>query len=191
MQYIVPRKINKNIQNLIENVSREISSFDLKQTLYAIDLPYYFSREELDTIQQVYCKKNRYIYYAILTNEEIKARIKVDALLGLKKEMSYVPASTISAIVSQCSALALWSILRTEVEDPITVYNRLVENELVGFKREDAVYRQRIPLKTELLASIKIMRLVCYKGNLVVREKITLLPYMETEILGYAFLSKI
>lgn len=187
MQNIVAEQVAKSLHDSIEDRLGKIPYTYLKQN-WVGTLPYYFSDKVLDTIQQVYSKENRYIRSAIQTVEGIKAIVYVESILGIKKEMNYVPASTISAIVSQCSALVLWGVLRGQAEDPTAIYNRLVENELVGFKKERPVYRKRIPLRTEMPASIQIVRLVRFKGNLVVRQRIDLGIYMHTEILGYAFL---
>ena len=189
MQNVITEPLAKRLYSS-EDKSRDIRSTYLKQDWFG-SIPYYFSKKVLDTIQQVYSKQNRYVCSAVQRMEGIKASVYVDSLLGIKKQMSYVPASTISAVVSQCSALVLWGVLRRKADDPTAIYNRLVENELVGFKKERPIYHERIPLKTEIRASIQIMRVVWYKGNLVVRETINLGTYMETEILGYAFLSKI
>lgn len=190
MQNIITEPVPKNLHSSIEDKPYGISSTHLKRNWFG-SLPYYFSKRVLDTIQQVYSKQNRYVCSAVQTIEGIKATVYVDSVLGIKKEMSYVPASTISAIVSQCSALVLWGALRKQVDDPTAIYNQLVENELVGFKKERPNYHERIPLKKEIPAFIQIMRIAWYDGNLIVKEKINLGTYMDTEILGFAFLSKI
>ena len=190
MQNIISKRETKGIYNSSECRPLKVPCIHSKQDWFG-PLPYHFSNEILDTIQQVYSEENRYVSSTIQTIEGIKAIVHVDSLLGIKKEMSYVPASTISAIVSQCSALVLWAVLRGNTEDPTDIYNRLVENELVGFIREHAVYNKRIPLRTKIPVYIRIMRVVRRNGNLFVQEKIDLGNYMHTEILGYAFLSKI
>jgi len=190
MQDFAVKRVNKNLINSSEIALRRVSHTRPKQEQFGT-LPYKFSKEALNTIQQVYSVKNRYVRSAIHTVEGIEATVYVESLLGIKKEMSYVPASTISAIVSQCSALALWSVLRREVDNPTTIYNRLVEDELVGFKKEHPVYYKRIPLKTEIHVFIEIMRVVRFNGNIAIVERISLGEYMDTEILGYAFLNKI
>jgi len=187
---ITERIINKRFHDSSKTGLWEIPYTHSKQDWFG-SLPYYFSSEVLNTIQQVYNKKNQYICSATQTTEGIKAIIYVGTLLGIEKEMSYVPASTISAIVSQCSALVLWSVLRSQIDDPRAIYNRLVENELVGFKKEQSVYRERVPLRTEIPVSIQIKRVVRANGNLVASERISLGIYMYTEILGYAFLKGI
>lgn len=191
MQYNCQERNNKDVLNSIQNGCNEIPSISLSQNLWAGNHHYYFSKDELNTIQQIYSKENRYLRRAVLSVEGIEAAIKVNELLGIKKEMNYVPASTISAIISQCSALALWCVLLTKVENPKVIYNQLVENELVGFKREESVYKKRIPAKTEITVAIKVIRIIWNNGDLIAKEKIILTPYMETEILGYAFLSKL
>lgn len=187
MQDIGVKRVTKEIGDISET---DLWLSTQKNQEWFGRLPYKFSTEVLNTIQQVYSLENRYIRSAIHNVKGIEAVIYVESLLGIKKEMSYVPASTISAIVSQCSALVLWSILRREADDPITIYNRLVEDELAGFKKEHPIYYKRIPLKTEIPTFIEINHIIEFKGIIVGNERIKLGDYMKTEVLGYAFLNK-
>lgn len=150
-----------------------------------------FNKDQLNIVQQVYAVNNRYITSAYQINDSIIATVYVDSILGIERKLNYVPASTISAIISQCCSLTLWSFLQAEYPNPLHCFNLLVENELIGFRKENHIYYKRLPLKTEVPTLIDILQIKKYHGDLIVKLKIELDKYMRCEILCYVFISRI
>ena len=148
-------------------------------------LPYIFNKKNLDTIQQVYSEENRYIISAYQNHHGIKGIIYVDSLLGIKKAFDYVPSSTISAIISQCCGLALWAVLRSECDDPTDIYNKIVEDEKVGFKKENIKYLKRIPRGKEIDLFIKFKHVHKIRDKIVIFGNVIIDKYLIADILGF------
>jgi len=148
------------------------------------------SKSELDFIQQVYLPENRYIKSAFCNNNIISFTLSVDSMLGIKRALSYAPASTISAIVSQCGAICLWFKLCSLCNDVEMTYNKLVENELVGFKSEKIRYQNHLPLQLLTEGTININRYFSLNKILCSSVSIEVQPYFNGHVLAYAYLGE-
>lgn len=144
-----------------------------------------FSKEELGIIQQVYSEENQYIISAYQEYSSIRGSLKVDKLLGIKKELRYVPASTISAIISQGCGIALWVVLREEYNDPKAIYNRLVEEDRIGFKKENKNYLKPIPLGMNMDYLVTIKHIHKKRHLLVIKGDFLIENCLIAEIVGF------
>jgi len=149
-------------------------------------LLYVFSEAELATVQQLYEARHRYVTTARAGQDTIWATILVEHLLGLPKELTYVPASTACAILSQCCGLVAWHRLCRQAPDPTGEYTRLCQNELLGWTRETSRFFQRIPRGTPVEATIHIVRTrLCRDADL--GDLHILLPgYLESSVRCFA-----
>lgn len=148
--------------------------------------PYKVPQDILAIAQQMYPENNRYVITATQTDKSIEADIFVAALLGIDRQLGYVPATTISAIVSQLSAVALWCKLRDLFDEPKYIFNQMIDRETVGFKRENHIYKNHMPLETTIHASIRITHTRRLNNSIIAHEIIELGSYNKSDILGYA-----
>lgn len=102
--------------------------------------------DALASIQQVYNPPDRYILTAQVLSDEIRMTALIRKPLGLEVPLSYAPASTIGALLSQACAVQAWIWWAESAEDPHVEFGGMCAREEFGWRRERICYHSRLPI---------------------------------------------
>ena len=152
-------------------------------------LPFTFSTPALSCLQQVYTPETQYITAASQLRADLfRAELRVQQALGIRRKLTYVPGTTITAMVSQASALLLWSVLRLRQVDPSSIYTTLVAGERIGFRSENIIFHERLPMGSTISAAISVASLRVRRDVILARQHITLDGYAEARVSAFCFM---